>query len=528
MTEALPWLRDLALVVLVTAISLPPLILGGLWCKDRMQRQHAVLRNFPLLGRIRYLLEHVGPELRQYLFESDRGGRPFSRDEYQGIVHAAKYLSSLISFGSRRDFQESGWYLRNALFPTLAKDLAIDQTPSLSTRRYRIRREGLFTRSERSEDVVVAPWTLSAEFAPLIGADLAHPWRLEGLIGMSAMSYGALGSNAISALSHGLGRAPGTWMNTGEGGVSSHHLSGGADLVMQIGPGLFGVRTPGGEFSWDAFGKKAALSEVVGFELKLHQGAKIRGGHIEGSKVVEEIAAIRGVPVGKTIDSPSRFEAHEDLDDLLDWIAQLRRRGGKPVGMKLVVGGPGSLDELALAMSQRGDGPDWVSIDGSEGGSGATYQEMADSVGLPLQDALIEADDAFRRHGVRERLKIFASGKMVTADRIALALCWGADAVQLARPLMITVGCIQARKCHANTCPVGVATTNPRLMKALVVSEKEYRVLNYMTTLRAGLAGLTSAAGLRSPTEFRREHAIHRSATDRPRSAADLFPYPSD
>ena len=311
---------------------------------------------------------------------------------------------------------------------------------------------------------------------------------------------------------------------SGEGWLSPHHLKGGADLVVQIGPGLFGVRDEAGAWDWDAFRKKAAIAEVVGFELKLHQGAKIRGGHVEASKVTAEIAEIRRVPEGRTIDAPNRFSFLHDVDDLLDHVACMRREGGKPVGLKVVVGGPGSLDELAVAMAQRGDGPDWLCVDGGEGGSGATYLEMADSVGLPVRSGILEADDALRAAGVRDRVRLIASGKLYSADRIALALAFGADAVQIARGFMISVGCIQAQKCHANTCPVGVATTDEKLMKALVVEEKQYRVLNYVTTLRAGLASLTAACGLRSPTEFTRHHAVYRSEDAPARSAAELFP----
>ena len=520
------WVSIATLVLLIVMVAGPPLFLAGIYLHDRFQSQHAVLRNFPLLGRLRYLFEHLGPELRQYLFDSDREGKPFSRDDYQNIVLSGKYMKSLISFGSKRDFERPGWYLRNDLLPTLYGDLAHDLEPSIETQRYVTDHDGLFSRTEHIEAENVAPWTLDDARAPVIGADLPHPWVLHGLLGMSGMSYGALGRHAIEALSLGLGKATGTWMNTGEGGLSSHHLAGGGPVVFQIGPGLFGVRDEVGEFDWDRFRKQAAVPEVVGFELKLHQGAKIRGGHVEGEKVSPEIAEIRGVPAWQTIDSPARFRMISDVDDLFDWIARMRHESGKPIGVKMVVGGPGSLDEFALAMSQRGDGPDWISIDGGEGGSGATYREMADSMGLPVGSGLIEADDALRRAGVRNRLKIIASGKLFSADRIALALCFGADAVQIARGMMISVGCIQAQRCHNNTGPVGVATTDERLMKALVIEEKQYRVLNYITTLRAGLAGLTAASGLHSPTEFTRYHAVHRDSLGRVRSADEVFPLP--
>jgi len=518
-----------AIFALLLAMFLgPPLTLLVLYLTDRGQQQHAVLRNFPILGRMRYLLEHVGPELRQYLYDGDLQGKPFSREGYRSIVYAGKYMKTLISFGSKRDFDAPGWYLRNALLPTLTQEMGVEREPKVHTRRYVIDGEGLFSRNEHTEPAEAAPFTLAPEHRPVIGAELAHPWTLRGLIGMSAMSYGAMGRNAIQAYSHGLGLAGGSWMNTGEGGLAEHHLVGGGDVVMQIGPGLFGVRDEAGGWSWDRFREKAAIAQVCGFELKFHQGAKIRGGHVEGAKVTPEIAAIRGVEAGKSIDAPNRFAMFQTVDDALDHVARMRAEGGKPVGIKLVMGGPGGLDEVAQAMARRGDGPDWITIDGGEGGSGATYQEMADSMGLPIYSAIVIADDALRKAGVRDRVKLFASGKLTSADRIAIALSLGADAVNIARGLMISVGCIQAQKCHTNKCPVGVATTDEKLMQALVVEEKQWRVANYVITLRAALFSLAAAAGLKAPTQFTRHHAVYRDAFGRAYGAEELFPVPGE
>jgi len=523
-------LSDLAILLtfglLVVMFAVPPLLLFWLYLSDRRQSRHAVLRNFPLLGRLRYLFEHIGPELRQYLFDGDEQGKPLSREEYRSVVVAGKYSKTLISFGSKRDFEKPGWYLRNAMFPTQMSDLAAITEPRIRTRQYVVEDEGLFRRDEHARDEEVRPWLLAPESAIEIGADLPEPWTLRGPLGMSAMSYGSLGRNAIRALSEGLGMATGSWVNTGEGGLSGHHLAGGGDVVFQVGPGMFGVRTPAGDWDWDRFRSQAATPQVRGFELKLHQGAKIRGGHVEGAKVTQEIAGIRGVAAGKAIDSPNRFPIFATLDAMLDHVARMRALGGKPVGIKIVVGGPGSTDELAAALARRGEGPDWITVDGGEGGSGATYQEMADSMGLPLRSGLVLLDDSLRRAGVRDRLRIFASGKLFSPDRMALALCLGADALNIARGMMVSVGCIQAMRCHTNTCPVGVATTDDALMQALVVREKRYRVLNYVVTMRAALFSLAAAAGLRSPTEFARLHAVHRDEYGRTRSAEDLFPTP--
>ncbi len=521
-------LQDLALpiilFILVVMFFGPLILFVGLYLTDRRQTQHAVLRNFPILGRLRYLLEHVGPELRQYLFDADLAGKPFTREGYRAIVYAGKYMKTLISFGSKRDFEAPGWYLRNAVLPTLMEDMGIDREPRISTYRYAIDDEGLFGRSEHLENVDIDPWALSDEFALTLGGDLPRPWLLKGLIGMGAMSYGAMGRHAIQAYSHGLAMAGSSWMNTGEGGLSEHHLVGGGDIVFQIGPGLFGVRSESGEWSWDAFRRQAEIDSVRGFELKLHQGAKIRGGHVEAVKVTPEIAAIRGVATGQAIDSPNRFPMLHTLDELFDHVARMHEAGGKPVGIKVVVGGPGFLDEFAEKMAQRGDGPDWITVDGGEGGSGATYQEMADSMGLPVASGIVEADGSLRRAGVRDRVRIIASGKLSSPDRIALAL--GADAVAIARGLMISVGCIQAQRCHSNECPVGVATTDESLMQALVVDEKKWRVLNYIVTLRAALTSLAAAAGLRSPTQLERKHAVYRDGFGRVYGADQLFPLP--
>jgi glutamate synthase (ferredoxin) len=521
------WLSIASFALSFSMVAGPPAVLLLWWWSDRRQDQHAVLRAFPLLGRIRYLLEHVGPELRQYLFEGDLAGKPFSRADFLSVVFASKYLKTLISFGSKRDFDAPGWYLRNALFPSLASELAVDQRAQLTTRRYEIEHEGLLHRDERVEEARVAPWTLADPHALEVGDGLARPWIVRGQVGVSGMSYGALGSHAIRAIAEGVAMATGSWINTGEGGLSEHHLAGGGDVIFQIGPGCFGARTPDGAFDWDELRRKAEHPQLRGFELKLHQGAKIRGGHLEGSKVTPEIAAMRGVAAWKSVDSPNRFSFLGSSDALLDHIARMREATGRPVGVKIVLGGPGGADELAAAMARRGDGPDWITVDGGEGGSGATYQEMADSVGLPIRSAIVIADDALRAHGVRSRVKLIASGKLFSADRAALALALGADLVQVARGFMIAVGCIQAQKCHTNRCPAGVATTDPKRMRALVVEEKRWRAMNFVITMRAGLTSLASAAGLESPTQFRRKHAVYRDALGRVISGDALFPEPT-
>jgi len=523
-------LADVLIVVtfglMLLMFTAPIVVLGYFYLRDRNQMQHAILRNYPLLGRVRYLFEMVGPELRQYFYDDDSVGKPFSRTDMQSIVISGKYLGTVIGFGSKRDFEEEGYYIRNSMFPRLEAELLMDRESRIQTRRY-VGHEGLFTRKEYLTEVETSPCLLAASEAVVVGPGCREPFVARGLVGMSAMSYGALGDRAVTAISEGLGIASGSWMNTGEGGLAPYHLKGGGDVVMQIGPGKFGIRDENGAISWEKLREVAGVPEVKAFELKLAQGAKIRGGHVEGAKVTPEIAAIRGVKPWTTIDSPNRFEEFDSVQGLCALIERIREEGGKPVGVKVVVGSNDSLEALAGYMASSGTGPDFITVDGGEGGSGATYQELADSVGLPLKPALLIADDTLRRRGVRDRVKVFASGKLFSADRVAIALAMGADMVNIARAFMISVGCIGAQKCHTNECPVGVATTDPGLQKALVVQEKRHRVANYVVNMRKGLFMLAAAAGLEAPTRFTREHVVYRDGNGRAVPLLETSPYPA-
>ncbi|MED3708665.1 FMN-binding glutamate synthase family protein [Peribacillus frigoritolerans] len=491
--------------------------------KDDTQKQHSILRNFPLIGRIRYMTEQIGPELRQYLFENNNEGTPFSRKEFEDVVKAGKYKERLIGFGSERDFNEAGYYIRNSMFPNLREELRIDNSKKINTKVYEVDEEGLLTRKEKREDRQIEPYFLRDEDAVIIGGDTCrNPFKLKGLVGQSAMSYGALGENAITALSRGLGLAGGTWMNTGEGGLSKYHLSGNPDIMMQIGPGLFGVRTPGGEFSWEEFKKKSEIEQVKAFEIKLAQGAKIRGGHIEGQKVTEEIAQIRLVEPGQTINSPNRFYEFKNFNELFEFVERMRDVGGKPIGIKIVVGDLDALEEMTKTMRDTGKGPDFITVDGGEGGTGATYQELADAVGLPIMSALPLVDEMLKKYGVRNRVKLIASGKLTSPDKVAVALAMGADLVNIARGFMISVGCIMAEICHTNHCPAGVATTDSKLQEGLVIEEKQYRVANYVISLREGLFNLAAAAGIDTPTKFERKHIVHKDEWGRVSPVRDI------
>ncbi len=478
---------------------------------DRSQKQHPVLRNYPIIGHFRYLLEKIGPELRQYFFDSDNEGKPFSRRDFQYIVRKAKYKKDVIGFGSQRDFEAPGFYIRNSMFPTLFEDLRIDRETKVPTNRYVLIKDPVLTgRKERLKQEISYAYLLPEEDAIVIGEKTKQPFVVRGQIGMSGMSYGSLGDRAITALSEGLGIAKGSWMNTGEGGLSDYHLKGNVDIIMQISPGLFGVRDKDGNFDWDELLRKSKIPQVKAFEIKLGQGAKTRGGHMNAEKVTEEIARIRQVPAYEAIDSPNRFLDIEDYSSLLHFIKKIRKHTGLPVGIKIVLGSPFEADEIAKNIRELDISPDFITIDGGEGGTGATYQELADMVGLPIRSSLPLLDDALKRYEVRDKLKIIASGKLYSPDRVAIALALGADLVNIARGFMITVGCIQTLRCASNTCPVGVATTDPDLQKALVVEEKKWRTANYLITMRMGLYRVASAAGLESPLQFERKHVVYK------------------
>ncbi|WP_163538013.1 FMN-binding glutamate synthase family protein [Gracilibacillus sp. YIM 98692] len=502
------------LIIVLIILFIPAVFMLFGFFVDRNQKRHAVLRNYPLIGRVRYFLESIGPELRQYLFTEDETGKPFSRKDYQDIVIPAKYKNRLLGFGSKRDFDQPGYYIKNTMFPKLENELSIEHQPSVKTKVYHIEKENLFSRKEHRKGKKVSPYLLGEKNEVVIGEKTNHPFHVKGLVGMSGMSYGALGDRAITALSIGLGRAGGTWMNTGEGGISDYHLKGNVDLIMQIGPALYGVRTKNGEMSWEELKKKASVEQVKAFELKLAQGAKTRGGHLEAAKVTEEVARNRNIEPFQESDSPNRFREFNDVYGMLDFIEKIRDVAEKPVGIKIVVGQENDVQELANAMKETGKKPDFISVDGGEGGTGATYQELTDSVGLPIKSAIPILHQALIQAGVREDVKIIASGKLFTPDRIAFVLALGADLVQLARAFMITTGCIMAQVCHTNHCPVGVATTNPKLQQALNIEEKSYRVTNYVISIREGLYNLSAAAGLESPTQLKEKHVAYKDLYD--------------
>jgi len=518
-------LQILLIILLVILILVPIVFFSYMYALSR-KAKHSIIRSHPFLGWMRYLLEKLGPEFRQYWFDSDTEGKPFSRADFVGLVYAAKYRTDLISFGGRRDYEKPGFYLSNAMFPKLTSELRVDNENPRLGKKYVITDEGLFTRREKFVEEQVKPWLLHDDDAIVVGDNRRQPWRLKGMFGASATSFGAVGEHYIQSTGSGAFMASGSWINTGEGGVADVHLATGVDVVSQIGPGLFGFRDDTGKFSIEAFKQKAQIPNIKAFELKFHQGAKIRGGHLEGSKVTEKVAKARLVPVGKTVNSPNRFEFLTSPEEALRFINTLQEEGGKPVGVKLVVGDPKRLEPFFEAMLKLDMYPDFITVDGSEGGSGATFKAMADGMGLPLFAALLILDDTARKFGVRDRFKIFASGKLITPDKVAIALALGADCVSSARGFMMANGCIMALQCHTGKCPTGITTTDSKYQEALAPEEKQWRVMNYILQLREGLFSLAAACGLESPREFKREHVVFTTESGKSTSVAELFPYP--
>jgi glutamate synthase domain-containing protein 2 len=490
--------------------------------------QHSIVRAHPILGWLRYLFEKHGPEFRQYWFDDDSKGKPFSRYDFVGLVFSSKYRTDLLGFGSKRDFERPGYYIANAMFPLLGEQLKITKEEQAPSKKYKIEHEGIFSRKEKMIDDTTPRWLYDEEDQIVVGPNRRTPWLLKGMFGASATSYGAIGENYILSTGKGASLAGGSWINTGEGGVIPEHIATGADIVAQIGPGLFGYRDSDGQFSREEFAVTAGLANVKAFELKFAQGAKIRGGHLEGSKVNAKIAAIRKVPVGKTINSPNRFPFIANAEAALGFIKELQEIGGKPIGIKIVIGQQAELEKLFETMIHMQVFPDFVTVDGGEGGSGATYKSMADSMGMPLMPALITFIDTACKFGIRDQFAVFASGKLISPDKVAIALAIGADAVNSARGFMMANGCIMALQCHTGHCPAGIATTDPKYQDALVPSEKQWRVMNYIISMRFGLYSLAAAAGIDSPRKFTREHINFVNEHGATTKLSELFPLPGE
>ncbi|MCD9146883.1 FMN-binding glutamate synthase family protein [Pseudophaeobacter flagellatus] len=442
-----------------------------LFVVDRMQTGDAIRRNYPVIGRFRHLFSTMGEFFRQYFFAMDREELPFNRAQRDWVDRAAKGEGNTVAFGSTRNTEVPGTPIFvNAPFPPLD-----DQYAS-------------------TEPMV-------------IGAGARVPYRAPSFFNVSGMSYGALSKPAVRALSRGA-REAGVWLNTGEGGMSPYHLEGGCDLVFQIGTAKYGVRNAEGGLNDERLRAVAENPTVRMFELKLAQGAKPgKGGILPAAKVSAEIAEIRGIPEGEASISPNRHPEMTNFDELLDMVAHLREVTGKPVGIKTVAGSEVVMREMFLHMAARpADVPDFITIDGGEGGTGAAPMPLIDLVGMSVREALPLVCDLRDEYGFRDRIRLIASGKLINPSDVAWALAAGADFVTSARGFMFSLGCIQALKCNKNTCPTGITTHDPRFQKGLVVEDKYKRVARYATELIHEVETIAHSVGVTEPRRLRRRH----------------------
>jgi glutamate synthase domain-containing protein 2 len=479
-----------ATTIFVLVIGIGVLWIVALYILDITQTSHAIRRNYPVVGRFRYFFEHMGTFFRQYFFAMDREEMPFNREQRSWVYRAAKNVDSTVAFGSTRDLKPCGSVLFvNCPFPTLETDAAPVQEVT-------------------------------------IGPGCRIPYVTASLFNISGMSYGAISKPAVLALSKGA-RLAGSWMNTGEGALTPHHLEGGADIVFQIGTAKYGVRDEEGNLDNDKLREIAAHDQVKMFELKMSQGAKPgKGGILPGRKVTSEIAAIRGIPEGQDSISPNRHVEIDNVQDLLDVIARVREVTGKPVGFKVVIGAYGWLERLCEEIHRRGidSAPDFITIDSAEGGTGAAPMSLIDYMGLPITESLPLTVDTLVSYGLRERIKVMASGKLITPADVAWALCVGADFVNSARGFMFALGCIQALQCNKDSCPTGITTHNPRLQKGLDPADKAIRVQHYIENMVHEVGVIAHSCGVPEPRRLRRYHARMVKADGRSEPLDQIFP----
>jgi glutamate synthase domain-containing protein 2 len=454
---------------------------------DLLQTRHAVLRNYPLTAHIRFILEEIRPEIRQYFLESEKDGTPFSRDQRAIVYQRAKRALDKRPFGTQNDVYSSGYeWLHHSIAPK-----AVNKEPAR---------------------IVIG------------GPDCAKPYSAS-ILNISAMSFGALSKNAILALN--TGAKKGNFAHdTGEGGYSPYHRENGGDIIWEIGSGYFSCRNDDGTFCAEKFESGALCDQVKMVELKLSQGAKPgHGGVLPAAKVSPEIAATRGVPVGVDCISPSRHSAFSTPIEMMEFIATIRKlSGGKPAGFKLCIGHPWEFLAVCKAMLETEIYPDFIVVDGKEGGTGAAPLEFTDHLGMPLREGLNFVHNALIGINARDRIKLGASGKIVSAFDVARVMALGADWCNSARGFMFALGCIQSQSCHTDTCPTGVSTQDPARQRALVVPDKAERVFNFQRATVEAVAELVAAAGLDHPIEFAPAHFSRRVSPHEVRSFAELYP----
>ena len=481
---------DTLAILFAFVVGLVVLVALVVFVLDRLQTEDAIRRNYPVIGRFRHLFSTLGEFFRQYFFAMDREELPFNRAQREWVKRAGEGKGNTVAFGSTRNLNVVGTPIfANAAFPPLD-----DQVAS-------------------SEPLI-------------IGAETRTPFAAKSFFNISGMSYGAISKPAVQALSRGAKEA-GVWLNTGEGGLSPFHLEGGCDVVFQIGTAKYGVRDAEGGLSDEKLRAAAAHENVRMFEVKLAQGAKPgKGGILPAAKVTKEIAEIRGIAVGTDSLSPNRHLDVDDWGDLLDLIGHMREVTGKPVGIKTVVGTESGIQSLFDEINQRGasSAPDFITIDGGEGGTGAAPMPLIDLVGMSIREALPIVVDMRNAAGLQDRVRIIASGKLVNPGDLAWALAAGADFITSARGFMFSLGCIQALKCNKNTCPTGITTHDKRFQKGLVVEDKYKRVARYAKSLVKEVETIAHSVGVTEPRQLRRHHVRLMQDSGRSVPMSDLYP----
>ena len=463
---------DFLAAMFTTLIGTGFAIFAIMFVIDFSQTKDAVRRNFPVIGRFRTLFSRLGTFFRQYFFAMDREEMPFNRAEREWVNRAASDIDNTVAFGSTKSLTSAGTEIFvNCAFPTLDEE-AIEMQP-----------------------LEIGPYCRS-------------PYQAPSFFNISGMSYGALSAPAVLSLSRGA-KIAGCWLNTGEGGLSPYHLVGGADIVMQIGTAKYGARDASGGLSDEKLRSLSSHSAVRMFELKLSQGAKPgKGGILPAVKVTQEIAAIRGIPMGEDSISPNRHPEINDIRQLLDMIHRIREVTGKPTGLKAVVGSYGWIEDLCNEIHARGQesAPDFFTIDSGDGGSGAAPMALMDNVGLTIRESLPLVTNILHRFNLRNRIRVIASGKLVTPSDVAWAISTGADFVVTARGFMFALGCIQSLKCNKNTCPTGITTHNKRLQSGLDPSDKAFRVANYCLNIVREVQTISHSCGVARPRLMDRRH----------------------
>ncbi|MFT3835960.1 MAG: FMN-binding glutamate synthase family protein [Myxococcaceae bacterium] len=479
LTFVYPW-------VVWSFVVVGPVLIRGAW--DMNQKRQAVRRNFPLIGNFRYLFEAIRPEINQYFVESNTDGVPYNRDIRSLVYQRAKGDTDTVPFGTRLDVYAIGYeWVNHSLAP-----------------------------------VHVEPKSLRIE----VGGPECTQKYSASIFNISAMSYGSLSKNAVLALNGGA-KLGGFAHDTGEGGLSPYHLQPGGDLIWEIGTGYFSARTLDGRFDPGRFKENASLPQVKMTLLKLSQGAKPgHGGILPAAKVTPEIAKIRGVPMGQDVLSPPAHAEFSTPIGLLEFVQKMRTlSGGKPAGFKLCLGKRREFLAICKAMHETKILPDFITIDGGEGGTGAAPLEFSNSVGAPLREALIFVHNALVGFGLRKQIKLFCSGKIVSGADLVIKLATGADACNSARAMMMALGCIQALRCNTNHCPTGVATQNPALVVGLDVGDKTKRVASYHQQTVKSVAELIGAMGIHHPNELRPWHAMKRTGLTEVKNYSELFQY---